>query len=168
MGFFSFYTQDTNRSISNRHSDRGSFTVYMKDRQDPPNIYREDNYEGYGIFGGKDIHELIAEMNGLKTRDEGIKIYFDEDKEDIILPILSEDPDFVTDECLENCPEQGYFYEEKCVEILGGMDMMKKLEIHNQAMKNLGFENLTEITPEISDQIKAELDKLVAPEDRWY
>ena len=46
--------------------------------------------------------------------------------------------------------------------------MMKKLEIHNQAMKNLGFENLTEITPEISDQIKAELDKLVAPEDRWY
>ena len=158
MGFFSFYTQDTNRSISNRHSDRGSFTVYMKDRQDPPNIYREDNYEGYGIFGGKDIHELIAEMNGLKTRDEGIKMYFDE--EDIILPILSEDPDFVTDEWIETCPEQGYFYEEQCVEILGGMDMMKKLEIHNQAMKNLGFENLTEITPEISNQIKVELHKL--------
>ena len=86
MGFFSFYTQDTNRSISNRHSDRGSFTVYMKDRQDPPNIYREDNYEGYGIFGGKDIHELIAEMNGLKTRDEGIKMYFDE--EDIIKRLI--------------------------------------------------------------------------------
>ena len=106
-------------------------------------------------------------MNGFKTRDEGIRI-LDEDKEDIILPILSEDPDFVTDECLEICPEQGYFYEEKCIKILGGMDMMKKLEIHNQAIKNLGFENLTEITPEISDQIKAELDKLVAPEDRWY
>lgn len=48
------------------------------------------------------------------------------------------------------------------------MDMNKMLEIHDQAIKNLGFENTTEITPEMSDQIKAELDKLVAPEDRWY
>lgn len=168
MGFFSFYTQDTDRSISNTYSDRGSFTVYMKDRQDPPTIYREDNYEGYGDFGKKDIFELIAEMNGFSTRDEGHKLYYDEDKKDVLLPTLSEDPDFVTEDALIQCENQGYFYEEKCFEILGGIDMKPKLEIYNQAMKNLGFENLTEITPEISNQIKSELDKLVAPKDRWY
>jgi hypothetical protein len=28
-------------------------------------VFTEDDYEGYGVFGGKDIYELVAEMNGL-------------------------------------------------------------------------------------------------------
>ena len=111
MGFFSFKTQDTNRSISNRHSLRKPFTVYLRDPQDILTTYREDNYDGYGVFGGKDIFELIADMNGFDTREEAIKMYHK--GEDIFLPILSEDPDFMTDKRLESCKEQGYFYPEQ-------------------------------------------------------
>lgn len=71
MGFFSWKTNDTNKSIGNRYGDPDKvFTVYMKD--DKGNVWAEDAYEGYGQFGGKDFYELVAEMNGLKTRDEGI------------------------------------------------------------------------------------------------
>ena len=84
MGFFSFKTQDTNRSISNRHSLRRPFTVYLRDPQDILTTYREDNYDEM-YHKGEDIH----------------------------LPILSEDPDFMTDKRLESCKEQGYFYPEQ-------------------------------------------------------
>ena len=57
MGFFSFKTTDTNQSIPNRHSDKDTFTVYMVDIDN--NIYTEQNYDGYGVFGGKDFFELL-------------------------------------------------------------------------------------------------------------
>jgi len=62
MGFFSWKTQDTDRSISNTYSNVKTFTVEMIDNAG--NIFTEDNYEGYGRFGGKDYYELLAEMNG--------------------------------------------------------------------------------------------------------
>ena len=68
MGFFSFKTTDTGRSISNRHSHKGTFPVVIVDNKG--NIYRENNYGGYGIFGGKDIFILTAEMNGYKWNEE--------------------------------------------------------------------------------------------------
>jgi len=52
MGFFSWYTQDTGESIANNYSSRPTFTVFMVD--DKGNKWREDDYEGYGVFGGKD------------------------------------------------------------------------------------------------------------------
>jgi hypothetical protein len=63
MGFFSFITSDTNKSISNSFSNRGALPVHMitEDGQ----VFTEDDYEGYGVFGGKDIYELIAELNEL-------------------------------------------------------------------------------------------------------
>lgn len=71
MGFFSWKTNDTNKSIGNIYGDLAMVrTVYMKDNQG--GVWKEDAYEGYGVFGGKDFYELVAEMNGLKTRDEGI------------------------------------------------------------------------------------------------
>ena len=71
MGFFSWKTNDTNRSIGNIYGDLTKvITVYMKDNKG--NVWEEDAYEGYGEFGGKDFFVLVAEMNGLKTRDEGI------------------------------------------------------------------------------------------------
>jgi len=72
MGFFSWITQDTNTSIANHHSSQPCATVYMTD--DNGNIWEENDYEGYGVFGGKDYYELLAEMNGRKTREEGISI----------------------------------------------------------------------------------------------
>jgi hypothetical protein len=62
MGFFSWKTMDTDKSISNAYSNRGTFRVQMVD--DKGNVWTEDNYEGYGVFGGKDYYELLAEMNG--------------------------------------------------------------------------------------------------------
>lgn len=63
MGFFSWKTSDTDRSIPSRYSDRETFTVHMI--TEDGRVFTEEDYEGYGKFGGKDIYELIAELNGL-------------------------------------------------------------------------------------------------------
>lgn len=83
MGFFSWKTQDTNKSIPSSHSSKKARPVYLCDNRG--NHWYEANYEGYGRFGGKDFYELLAEMNG-KTKDDlsdgqemrdlGIKLYF--------------------------------------------------------------------------------------------
>ena len=58
MGCFSFFTQDTHERIVNGRP----MHVVMCD--DKGNKYVEECYEGYGVFGGKDFYELLAEMNG--------------------------------------------------------------------------------------------------------
>lgn len=64
MGFFSWVTADTNVSISNRYSDKGAFPVYVLIPEEFGGGYiKEENYEGFGIFGGQDIYELIARWN---------------------------------------------------------------------------------------------------------
>lgn len=110
MGFFSWMTQDTNESIANTYSCREPFTVYMYDNKG--NRWEEQEYEGYGEFGGKDFYELLAEMNGKTTRDEGIDIAFG--KEPYLSPNLVESPDWEWNESIpEGCPEQGYFYDDE-------------------------------------------------------
>ena len=59
MGFFSWKTQDTDTSIANAHSNRATFKVQMIDNNG--NVWTENNYDGYGVFGGKDFYELLAE-----------------------------------------------------------------------------------------------------------
>jgi hypothetical protein len=68
MGFFSFITSDTNKSIANVHSNRKTIPVYLitRDRQ----IIHESRYSGYGKFGNKDIFALIGELNGLIGENE--------------------------------------------------------------------------------------------------
>lgn len=70
MGFFSWHTSDTKKSICNAYSGRKIFTVHMITENGM--VFTETKYDGYGVFGGKDIYELIAEMNKLKykTKDE--------------------------------------------------------------------------------------------------
>ncbi len=60
MGMWSYFTQDTNERIINGKP----MHVVMCD--DKGNKYVEECYEGYGVFGGKDFYELVAEMNGYK------------------------------------------------------------------------------------------------------
>jgi hypothetical protein len=38
------------------------------------NQWVEEQYEGYGVFGGKDFFELLAEMNGETGREAGIDL----------------------------------------------------------------------------------------------
>lgn len=122
MGFFSWKTQDTNKSIANVHSFRATFTVYMIDDND--NVWREDNYDGYGTFGGKDYYELLAEMNGLGGKDpndirmKGIELAFKGSpmgyNKHARFPNLVEDPKGwrYTPKSPESCEYQGYFYDD--------------------------------------------------------
>jgi hypothetical protein len=119
MGFFSFKTTDTNRSISNVYSSKGAFKVVLVD--DNGNEYVEHNYQGYGIFGGIDIFILIAEMNGYLFNDDndpdqeyetlrnlGIQLYYEEPE--AIHPNIYEVPQEWTNVPLDRCESQGYFY----------------------------------------------------------
>lgn len=80
MGFFSWKTQDTNRSVISEYVD------YKPKSKHTRNAYLMDNkgniwgskYDGYGRFGldEKDYYELLAEMNGKSSRDEGLNLAF--------------------------------------------------------------------------------------------
>jgi hypothetical protein len=127
MGFFSWKTQDTDRSIANAYSVENTFTVCMVD--DKGNIWKERNYEGYGEFGGKDYYELLAEMNGVTMdkslknytelmRSKGINMAFKDNSsgeyaKDIKYPNLVENPQNweYEESSPKICECQGYFYE---------------------------------------------------------
>ena len=109
MGFFSWKTQDTDKSIHNKYTGKATFKVIMAD--DKGNQWIENNYEGYGEFGGKDYHALVDEMNGGDgDRNRGIKLYFDEDSDKYKFPSLSEDGKYYNEKP-EDCEYQGYFFE---------------------------------------------------------
>ena len=129
MGFFSWKTQDTDKSIANQYSNRKTFRVQMIDNKS--NVWTEDSYEGYGNFGGKDFYELLAEMNGFtsdKTGDEytdeargfGITLAFDGNGSGVgtpgvYYPNLVEKADGWVYEMAgpDSCDFQGYFYDEE-------------------------------------------------------
>jgi hypothetical protein len=111
MGFFSFTIQ--NKSIPNGFSGKPTFTVYMV--LPDGRRFREDRYAGYGVFGGKDYYEAVAEINGRKGRDAGCDLAFaDPPRPDLRLPRLTEDPDAKWEDLEDpgNCPHQGYFYDD--------------------------------------------------------
>lgn len=111
MGFFSWKTSDTQESVANECSSRDTFKVKMLDNHG--NEWLEDSYGGYGVFGGKDYYDLLAQMNGHSAdRGVGIDLYFGDD------PCL--EPKIVRQECAdawhnlpvsEHCPDQGFFYD---------------------------------------------------------
>ena len=116
MGFFSWKTNNSDRSIANRHSDRATFKVYMRDNKG--NVWVEEDYDGYGVFGGKDYYELLAEMNGEGSdRNKGIWLQYESKRKDIIYPALFEASEGAEAEwedyrgvAPEDCEYQGYFY----------------------------------------------------------
>jgi hypothetical protein len=134
MGFFSWNTQDTDKSIANQYSNRKTFRVQMMDNKG--NVWTEDDYEGYGNFGGKDFYELLAEMNGFvsqkgltyevdgeaytdEARGFGINLAFKDNPNGIatkgvLYPNLIEQADgwFYNESGPDSCDYQGYFYDE--------------------------------------------------------
>ena len=112
MGFFSWKTCDTNKSISNSFSTKGAKKVKMIDNQG--RFWIEENYQGYGIFGSKDFYSLLAEMNGKNGREEGIELAFADDTKDIKFPKFVEVDYKGNYEDLpnpQNCEFQGFFYQ---------------------------------------------------------
>jgi hypothetical protein len=77
MGQFSWLTSDTGEQILEQLSDHGiKQTVYLLQPGDLPSI-REDNYEGYGVFGGIDAMEWLARINGAGIdRNDGITLQY--------------------------------------------------------------------------------------------
>ena len=63
-GQFSWMTQDTGNQIGSERQN----TIFVTMFDDNGNFYKEKGYDGYGVFGGKDYYELLAEMNGI-TKD---------------------------------------------------------------------------------------------------
>ena len=127
MGFFSWITQDTKKSISNLFSERGALPVTMTD--DKGNKYTENTYHGYGKFGRKDFYELISEMNptlflevaNIKShsdtstgqlREVGIYLYCTYPfKHKVKYPNLTESADWDwINERPAVCEYQGFFY----------------------------------------------------------
>ena len=127
MGFFSWETQDSNESIANHYSNRSVFRVYMHDHLG--NVWQEDKYDGYGVFGGKDYYELLAEMNGRGSdRSQAIDLAFNDNPTgihtpEVLFPNLFR---WKKDDWIEayeakgpeSCEHQGYFYDqcERCGE----------------------------------------------------
>ena len=122
MGFFSWKTSDTNKSISNVYSSRGSFRVFVLIPQEfGGGFIVEDSYEGYGRFGGEDIYALVAKWNCPekccgdveKDRIVGIDIAcYDEDNAALKYPIkITEKLMRYEDASPSNgCEDQGFFY----------------------------------------------------------
>lgn len=122
MGFFSWNTSDTNKSISNKYSIKGALPVYIPIPKEFGGGYiKENNYEGYGEFGGKDIYALVARWNKPELccgnddedREIGIRIAcYDEDNAKLKYPIkITEYPCLYEDaEPSTNCEYQGFFY----------------------------------------------------------
>ena len=109
MGQFSWIAQDTQRSISSVNHR----PVTMTDNKG--NKWKEDSYEGYGEFGGKDFYQLLAEMNqadgltGVVDEDRNIGIDLCFGGKAFISPNLHEDGSRQwTNSTPNDCPDQGW------------------------------------------------------------
>ena len=120
MGYFSWKTCDSDESIANECSTHPTFTVHMI--APDGRVFTEENYEGYGEFGGKDFYDLLCELNGLsEDRSAGIDLCFKDnpsgdDTPGVIYPKFVRDlEDDVVSQYKrlpnpESCEAQGFFY----------------------------------------------------------
>lgn len=147
MGYFSWIAQDSNDSIiivGYGNKQFPSKTVYMWDNEG--RRWREDQYDGDGIFGGKDYYILLAEMNNAfdinmyisedEKRDYGLLLEGQKDME-IIYPNLThcsiwewklKEP--------ENCPYQGF-----CDMKRRPIEGLKSSHIHHEIDRYDDWEN---------------------------
>jgi hypothetical protein len=121
MGFFSWNTLDTNESISNIYSVRDALPVVMVNPK-TGEMFEELNYDGYGVFGGKDYYELLGELNetdedGVNMRSIGIALELGNNgNNEYIAPLLltyknKNDWKKYVGQKPTICPFQGFFYE---------------------------------------------------------
>jgi hypothetical protein len=112
MGLFSWITQDTREAIRSNGSVKSKRKAFMHDNKG--NIWEENDYEGYGVFGGKDFFQLLAEINEAKglngdvdnDRLLGIDLYYGKDP--FISPNLTRAKDWKwVNRPPENDPNQG-------------------------------------------------------------
>jgi hypothetical protein len=109
MGFFSWKCAKSGESIANKFSEKP-----LSQRQcylvTPTETIFEEDYEGYGVFGGKDVYALLGDGD----RDKGLDDAFGlGNPKFAIKVVLKNHYNGETYEDLpesEDCPDQGYFY----------------------------------------------------------
>ena len=152
-GQFSWFTQDTNQQIGSQ--DENQIPVYMFD--DKGKYYYENDYDGYGVFGGMDYYELLDKMNGGEgDRGRGIDLAFGKEKtsSEVLFPALVTKPDkfnyrthnfAVEPESDPNqswyTPEEDDFYDQNDEEEYGDNededdDMMEGLNVKEMDVQN--------------------------------
>jgi len=163
-GQFSWMTQDTGQQIGSQ--DGNTIPVYMFD--DKGKYYYEKDYDGYGVFGGKDYYELLDQMNGGSgDRIRGIDLAFGKEKtgSEILFPALVTKPDkfnYRTHNFTQEpesdpnqswlAPEEDDFYDQNDEEVFGDMDKeedydysdeeeLEEVKTTNTKMKKSEFKN---------------------------
>lgn len=142
MGFFSWCTSDTRKSIANCYADSSLINSLGRDKEcvimpgekvyllNPfGKPYEEDCYDGYGRFGGEDVYALVAKWNvpdrckdangnwlpDDEIRNIGIDLacyYEDHVKLKYPIKIVEKPVPYEEAEISAGCPLQGYFYDE--------------------------------------------------------
>jgi hypothetical protein len=123
MGLFSWITADTDESIPCTGACREHFTVYLLQPKGLPTL-KETDYEGYGVFGGRDVYALFAEWNGVEgltgnddiDRGAGIDLYFHGSYDFPIKLVRDGELKYNAVGESETCPDQGYFYDDEIIE----------------------------------------------------
>jgi hypothetical protein len=167
-GQFSWMTQDTGQQIGSQ--DENMIPVYMFD--DKGKYYYENNYDGYGEFGGKDYYELLDQMNGGSgDRERGIDLAFGKEKtgSEILFPALVTNPDkfnykqhnfAVEAETDPNQswyePEEDDFYDQNDEEEYGYNDDEEELD-ENKETKSITKMKKSELKSKIKEMIVAEI-----------
>jgi len=115
MGQFSWITQDTFESIRNNVEGREARKAKAFMHDNKGNIWEEKNYEGYGVFGGKDFYQLLAEMNNLEgltgdvDNDRNLGIDLAYGNKPYISPNLTRRKEWTwTWKSPKECPNQGW------------------------------------------------------------
>lgn len=129
MGMFSWIKSDSQEPVYATGQRDKFLDTTGKMLDDKGNEWIEYEYEGYGVFGGKDYFILLAEMNGMNQKDHsdndlrqlGIELAFSTDE----LGENSEGvkyPKIVEIHCKKNWedlpnnqqdPNQGWFFDEE-------------------------------------------------------
>lgn len=125
MGQFSWISADTGQAIRN-NIPKGKQTVTMVyyDLNEVEHRVTENDYEGYGEFGGMDFYEVLSWMNPTHggvdedevehTRDRGIDIYFGDASFKSPQLFLSKPPEVVNfDNRMQDDPNQGWGEEDE-------------------------------------------------------
>jgi hypothetical protein len=179
-GQFSWMTQDTGQQIGSQ--DENKIPVYMFD--DKGKYYYEKDYDGYGVFGGKDYYELLDQMNGGSgDRSKGIDLAFDkiQTSSPILYPALITRPgefnykthDFTQE--AKHDPNQSWYdasYEEEDEDEdyggFGDMDKEEDYDYSDEEELDEGFQGQfyapeyleQKYGKEIASKITAEIDEM--------
>ena len=98
MGFFSWECAVSGKSIRNKHTDEGAtpcVVVFPNGK-----TIEENDYDGYGVFGGVDVYEMFSNWKDPKDKPYPIKIVAKENYNGQKYADLPESP---------QCDSQGFF-----------------------------------------------------------